>query len=310
MSFHREVEVDQLRRKMVLAAAAGISLWSSKMFGGSDVDPFAYTWPNNIPPFKDATGRTAASATINADQRTFVALIEGQSLAGAHIPHAYTVLHPTKIRCVNWAGDRLLYEHKEPMMGGSYYEGAHVSLWGKLGDLLISRGTFDRIIWANTSVAGASSADLAPDGVLGHRIPVFFNALRSLGISGDQVSAIISMEGERDAGTLVSGAAFKENRRQTRRTASSYGFTGPMFIPMETFNGMLNGTSLTIRQAQAELATEVGFAPGPDFDSLGPEYRDATKVHLNGPLGHDTAAQMWADCIGARFASALSGAPP
>ena len=298
MALHLGAAVDLVRRRAVLGGTVALSLWSSKVFSGIP-DPFAISWPTNIPPLSDATGRTLASATINPSEKTFCALIEGQSLIGAHIPGSYTVQNPTRIININWAGDRLAYQHKEPMLGPSFYPGAYISLCGKLGDLLIARG-FDKVIWGNTSVAGASTAQLAPGGTLGHRIPVFFNVLRSLGISGNQVSAIISMEGERDAGNFVTGSVFKENRRQTRRAAQSFGFTGPMFIPVETWTGVQPVVNPTIQQAQIELAAEAGFAPGPNFDLLGLEYRDATLIHLN-MLGHDTAAQMWADTIAARF---------
>lgn len=292
--------MDRVRRKVVLGGTAALSLSSSKVFGGLP-DPFGYTIIPDIPPLTDATGRTLASATIDPTKRNFIGLIEGQSLAGDHILHSYTVQNPTKIHNVNWAGDRLLYQHQEPMLGTSFYDTrTYISFWGKLGDLLIARG-FDRVIWGNTSVAGASSAQLAPDGILGHRIPVFFNVLRSLGIAGNQVSAIISMQGEADASNNVTGAVYKANRRDLARSARSFGFAGLWFVPQETFNGKYLATSPAIRQAQAELAAEAGFAAGPDFDALGLDYRDATKVHLNGPLGHDTAAQMWADSIAARF---------
>ena len=62
------------------------------------------------------------------------------------------------MQCVNVLGDRLLYQHREPMMGASYYEhgyagytGGYGSVWGKVGDLLMSGGTFDRVIWCNIS---------------------------------------------------------------------------------------------------------------------------------------------------------------
>jgi hypothetical protein len=298
MALHLEAAVDLVRRRVVLAGTLGLSFWSSKMFGLEE-DPFAFSWPDGIPPFNDATGRTLASATLNPGERTGIFWIDGQSLAGSHIPGSYTVLNPTKIHCVNWAGDRLLYQHQEPMMGGSFYP-TYVSLWGSLGDLLIARGTFDRIIWGNGAVAGCSSGQLAPGGTLGHRVPVFFSVLRSLGISGNQVMAIISMEGEADSALQIPPEIFKANRRATLRAARSFGFTGPMFIPVETWRGAPPQLYPIIQQAQAELATEAGFLPGPNFDSLGLDYRDATLVHQNA-LGRVTMAQMWCDTISAHF---------
>lgn len=301
MAHHPEAAVDLARRKVVLGGTAALSLSCSKMTFGGIPDPFLVSWPDGLPPLNDPTGRTLASVSINPAKRNLILLIEGQSLAAATIVGSYTVLNPSKIINVNWAGDRLAYQHQEPMLGPSFGDPAsYITLWGKCFDLLIARG-FDMIIAGNTCVAGEPSSALAPGGILGHRVPTFFNVLSSLGIRGNQVSAIISMEGEADGALGTAGDVFKSNRRATRRAAASFGFTGPMFVPVESWRGIPSQTYPVIQQAQAELGAESGFAPGPNFDVLGLTYRDDTLTHLNSPLGRDTAAQMWADTIAARF---------
>lgn len=282
------------RRTLLLGAGASLMPRAALA-----LNPFAYTWPGSLVPFTDTTGRTSTSSALNGNERTFIAIIEGQSLASCHIPHAYTVTNPTKVHCVNWAGDRLLYQHKEPMMGASFAESS-ISLWGKLGDLLIVGNVFDRVIWCNVSAGGQQVANLAPGGALGQRIPIAFNVLRSLGITGNQVSAILSMIGESDNTLGTAAETYKGHRRATARVARTYGFTGPWFVPLETYNENAAGvTSATVRQAQADLQAEAGFAAGPDFDVLGSSYRN-DGLHQNA-LGHDTMAAMWFTTLAARF---------
>lgn len=272
-------------------------------------NPFGYAYPGSLVPYTDTTGRTTTSAALDPQERTFIAIIHGQSLASNHIPDAYTVTNATKVQSVNWAGDRLLYRHKEPCFGGSYYVAGeipgnnwnfpYISLWGMVGDLLIDQGTFDRVIWMNVSAGGQSVSAFEPGGALFQRIPNAFHIFRTLGISGNQVTAMLSKIGESDGALNTPAEEYKASVRATARVARSYGFTGPWFIPQETFSN--SGTDTAIRQAQAELSAEAGYVLGPDFDALGSEYRDSGHVHQNA-AGHAAMAQMWADCIGEHFA--------
>jgi hypothetical protein len=275
-------------------------------FGGLEIDPFAYTVPGSLVPFTDTAGRTSTSPTLDPEERTFIAIIEGQSLAASHIPHAYTVTNVAKVQCVNWAGDRLLYQHKEPMFGGTFHPAGHIpgnnwdlpyiSLWGLVGDMLIDGDVFDRIIWCNVSAGGMQASVLAPGGALGQRLPVAFHVLRSLGISGNHVSAILSMIGESDNNANTPEATYLAHRRATSRVSRSYGFTGPWFVPLESYTAG-DPPSSEIRAAQAILAAHAGNIAGPDFDALGSSYRDFNGTHQNA-LGHDTMAQMWFDVRG------------
>jgi hypothetical protein len=192
-----------MNRRAVLAGVASTVVVSPPAFPNK-VD---YSYVNPIPGLDTVsglTGRVPVSPALTSGERTFVAIIEGQSLASNHCQGLYQPVHAAKVQCVNVLGDRLLYQHREPMMGASFYangyaahNGGYGSHWGKLGDLLIERGVFDRVIWCNVSYGGQSAKALSPAGVMGHRMPLAFNVLRSLGFNGSAVSAIISMQGER-----------------------------------------------------------------------------------------------------------------
>jgi hypothetical protein len=280
--------------------------------GDSYGDPFGYTWPGSLTPYSDATGRTTVSPTLAAE-RTAIFIIDGQSLASNHCACSYTVLNPTKVQSVNWAGDRLLYRHQEPCFGGSFWDSTHLpannvvgfytSIWGKVGDLLIGGGIFDRVIFFNVSAGGQTAGSIAPGGSLGQRLPMAFHVLRSLGYSGNQVSAVLSMLGESDGVSATDPALWKSQRRAAIDVTRDFGFTGPWIIPQETY---VSGVSYpAIRTAQAELAAEGGNALGPDFDALGSSYRGADNIHQN-LAGRDAMAQMWLETLSAQFTTHAS----
>jgi len=260
-------------------------------------DPFAYESPIGSLPNIDTTGLTTAVPALDPLKRNFLAIVYGQSLGTNRNPTTYTVTNPTKVHQANWAGDRLLYQHKEPMLGCTSVSSS-VSLWGKVGDMLIDNNIFDRVIWCNVNAGGQKVESFAPGGLLGMRIAVAFNVLRSLGYSGSDVSAVISMIGETDSQHGTDAASYKASCRETMRVARLFLFTGPWFVPQETHIGGVSHA--TIRQAQADLWLEAGFVAGPDFDALGTPYRSVDNVHLNASA-YNPAAQMWYDAIRARF---------
>lgn len=269
-------------------------------------DPFGYAVPGSLVPFSNVAGRTSVSPTLLTGRiRTYI--IDGQSLGSNHCCCGYTVANPTKVLSVNWAGDRLLYQHAEPCLGGTFYPADYIpannwsqtytSIWGKVGDLHISNNNADVVIFCNVSAGGVTASALAPGGVLGQRIPLAFHVLSSLGIRGNQVTAILSMLGESDAAG-TDPATFKAQRRETIRASRSFGFTGPWIIPRETY--VTGTTSTAIRNAQAELAAEAGNMAGPDFDAYGAAYRGADNIHQN-QAGRDAMALAWYNLLAARF---------
>lgn len=272
-------------------------------------DPFGWVPNSSFSPFSNISGLTEVSPTLGAG-RNFIAIIYGESLASAHIAADYAVLNPTKIHMVNWAGDRKLYQHKEPMMGASFFSAGEthgvvtwnnpwVSMWGALGDLLIANNVFDRVIWLNYSSGGSQVNAFEPGGAFSIHNNTIFNVLRTLGYSGNQVSAALTMIGANDGVAGTSATNYKQSVRNHDRALRSRGFSGPSFIPVNTYRGGGN-TTPALQQAQRDLWGTDGFVAGPDFDVLGNSYRDANGTHQNG-LGMTTMAQMWCDCIAARF---------
>jgi len=257
--------------------------------------------------FADTTGRTVVSPTLIAE-RTAIFICEGQSLAGDHCQGLYQPVS-TKVQCVNVMGDKLLYQHVEPMFGPTFtingYQGwsnGYGSMWGKVGDLLISGGIYDRVIFCNVAYGGQTAQDFSPSGILGHRLPLAFNALNSLGYKPSQVTAILTHLGESDGINGTTAAAYISYRNQSMSVARNYGFTGAWFLARSTW--AYDIASPVIQGAIGDLITTYGFKTGADSDSyVGATYRyqessgpGSMRVHPNA-AGRDLIAVDWVSKI-------------
>lgn len=263
-----------------------------------------YVWRNKsaLAIVNNPSGYTLASSAINPAERTFVAVIEGQSLAGAHVQGVYAPTNASKIHMLNVLGGKQIYEYKEPMMGTSYFAAGHLSwptvyetIWGKLADLLIDGDVFDRVIYCNVSYGGTSAADLAPTGLHGHRITLALRSLRLAGIPIARVDAVLTMQGEADGATQK--ADYKTRRLATVQSAVDFGFIGDWFIPTETY--VTGSVFSAIQDGQAEMVGTNSIVAGPNFDTMGSSYR-WDDVHLN-ETGRTEAAQRWFDVLAAIY---------
>jgi len=244
--------------------------------------------------FTDTTGRMQISPTLIAE-RTAIFVVRGQSLAGDHCQGLY---QPTsaKVQCVCVMGDRLLYQHVEPMLGPTFtingyvgFNGGYGSLWGKVGQLLIDGNAFDRVIFCNVSYGGQTAASFAPGGMLGHRLPLAFATLNSLGIRPSQVTGILSHLGESDGIAGTTSAVYQALEKQSIQVSRNFGFTGPWFMARSTW--AYDVASPTIQGAIAALIADstLNCKAGADSDSfVGATYRYAesggpgsARVHPN-----------------------------
>jgi hypothetical protein len=255
------------------------------------------------------TGLQEVGAAITA--KTFLAIIAfSQSIAGNHHQGLY---QPTQdVRMVDVCGNGKVYRHREPMLGTTFtpngyaeWNDGYGSYFGKLGDLLIEGGKYDRVIWVQASYAGAGIADFILDGRFGYRMPAALDALRSLGISPGRITAFIMNEGETDGLVETSHVDYARMAREGFTLTTILGFGGRWIVTRESYAYGL--TSQRIRAAQAALATDPRAIQGPDFDTLGIEYRYQEEVgpgnryvHFNA-AGRDRAAEMMRDTIYARL---------
>ena len=239
--------------------------------GGTGVAANLFAAPLNggAARYTDTTGQTLSSAAVTVN--TFVQIIVGQSLGGAHVQGNYVATQDC--RAVNLSGDRKVYLDNtgNEEMGATYsprgYQAWSIysSMWPKLCDLLIAGGKFDRVITINASSAGEPIARFMPSGGLGYLLPLAFQTLNELGIKPSRVNAIIAMEGESDGINGTSQAAYQSAMQTWFTVAANFGFVGKWIVPLETY--AYGCTSATIRAAQAAVVGG-NVIQGPDFDTL------------------------------------------
>jgi len=251
------------------------------------------------------TGLTQVSPALVAGQRTAIFICEGQSVAGDHCQGLYNV-QSLNVHQVGVMADNNLYRLVEPMLGPTFTINGYVgwnsgygSMWGQVGDLLISAGSYDRVIFCNVSVGGTTVFDQSPAGGFGHRLPLAFNTLNKLGYYPSQVTAILTHIGESDGINGTSSATYQLYRNQSMSVARNFGFTGPWFMANSTW--AYDVSSSTIQGAIAALvANGTGFKAGANSDNfVGATYRYAEiagpgsmRVHPNA-TGRDVIANDW-----------------
>ncbi len=217
---------------------------------------------------------------------------------------------------VDICGDNTVYVQHEPMLGTTFtnngYQGwnqGYGSLWGEVGDLLIAGGKYDRVIWVSQGIDGQVIANFMPGGVFGYTLPLAFFTLNKLGIKPNQVTAIISMEGESDQVNGTSQAAYTASMKTWISMATGLGFKGKWLVPLESY--AYGCTSSAVRAAQAAVVDNVTVFQGPDLDSIGNStnrYAEVASagcavnalVHFN-TTGRDNAAALLKASIYSNF---------
>src|SRR5690242_9102728 len=140
----------------------------------------------------DVPGRQRVACSPFAG-RTLVLVPFGQSNAANHGGTGYAA----RGNVVNfYLQDALCYKAVDPLLGASTFAPPNVgSIWGRLGDMLLASGRWDRIVIAPIAVQATSVAEWAPGGDMNPRIRKVYDALRSRGLTPD---AFLWIQGELD----------------------------------------------------------------------------------------------------------------
>lgn len=230
-------------------------------------DTSAYT-PAEVP---DAQGRLV-----------FVTYGQSNSVNTGQI--GYEVQNP-----VFMAFDGQLYGYADPALGGT---GGNGSVWGRVGDMLISRGAAESVVFVNTGWGGASIHDLGE----GHMYD-FFSAQLTLALEAfGEVDGILIHQGERNhinmegSDTYKAGVQFLKDRISGQSSA-------PVYLSQVSYCGerKVDGTLLA---RQDEAIREIpGVLRGPNSDLLLEDrYRLPDRCHFSA-LGLDALGDMWTDAI-------------
>lgn len=300
---------------LVLGLCVTFTTDVSAQHGGVSNDPLVLNEkqsslvPLNDEGNSDLTGHTCrtdaggikCNATINPAQKTLVLITLGASNGSSVGPSAFTPTNASAIDNMN-VYDGALYQALDPLLGQTQTPLGPGSIGLRLADLLITNGSFNRVILVPVAVRGATIAMYATGGLLFNRGCVAVRRMAGRGITPATTGVtfgVIFYVGENDTGVL--SADYQAAMQQQVAYMQSCGFSGRVFIPTET---MLAGvTNATIQGAQAALAAlgAPWFAAG-NIDSL-------TGANRQGDLTHLTSAGQAAAAALNYTAMHASGAP-
>lgn len=245
--------------------------------------------------YVDTTGRTLNNSPISAGERALILLNVSQSNAGNWMESNYTVTNTGDVFSLFPWGNGDCYRTADPVLGPTGVGGC---IDGKIGDLCINSGPWDKFVCCNISVGASAVADWratrtgANTGLLHHRLAAGIRRVRSF-LQMQPATAVLdvgifSLLGETDNTDGTSQAVWEAGFREMVATRDGLNVSWPWFVGLCTYNA--GNTSSTIRAAQAAVVDNVTIFQGADTDDI--TDRQAGNTHFNN-TGRDTAATRW-----------------
>jgi hypothetical protein len=243
----------------------------------------------NIDPYQasyaDLAGRTEVGCGQFApDARTAVILAFGQSNASNESdPQGRYVPGPGVFNFDFFDGR--CYVAREPLLGAS---GNRSSFVTRLGDLLVRRGVFDKVLLVPIAQGSTYVADWAPGGLMHRRLATAVDRLRKAGLT---VTAALWQQGEAEGGQPhPDAAAYRAHLQAMVQDLRTRGMMAPIYVAQTTV--CRDEPNEAIRAAQRALVDPAaGIKPGPDTDVIGLDER-WDHCHF-AVAGMDRAAALW-----------------
>jgi hypothetical protein len=249
----------------------------------------------------DRAGRLAsgdekkAVACPQLTDRTAVLLLLGQSNAGNHAGQRFRSKHAEMV--VNFFDGRC-YVAASPLLGS---DGTSGEYWTQLGNLLLDRGSFDRIVLAPVAVTGSEVSRWAPGGDLNG---IMIDTASQLQRRGYRVTHVLWVQGEID---YVKGTNEKDYRDRFLSLVSSlrsHGVAAPVYVAIATkclgaSNGGTRFHSADNPVARAQLALPdpgANLRSGVNSDALLGDLDRYDDCHFSSS-GEQKIARAWADLL-------------
>lgn len=240
-------------------------------------------------PYLDTSSKTLRNQTVNTGIRNLVLLVAGQSNNANTSPTAYTPANPTAIDNFN-IFNGAMYAAADPQLGTTIGTTGPAMMDLRVADTLITNGKFDRVILVPMSVGGSAAYMWATLGGPTHSagtmagMPcVAMGRLAARGIvPGANVTFAMDWgQGESEAGLSTTQIQYQNYMTDIGTRLNSCGFSGRIFVNIETW---VNGAYATVQTAQSAMAgTVIGnvtFFVGANLDSLNNTSR-VDQTHFN-----------------------------
>ena len=177
------------------------------------------------------------------------------------------------------------YVAKDPLLGATLSRG---NLLTRLGDLLVQRGAYDRVLLIPIAYGGTYAAEWAPSGRMHPRLR---RALRLLQRRNITVTHVLWQEGEAEAAMPNPDSGdWARHFFKIAATIRSTFAQAKIYVAQCTI--CRNAPNEIIRMAQRSvLRTEENILAGPDLDVIGLNQR-WDQCHFS-TTGLDKAARLW-----------------
>jgi hypothetical protein len=214
-----------------------------------------------------------------------VALVFGQSNAANYGETRYT----SRAR-VDVLVDGKLLRASDPLPGANGIGG---SVWTRLGDLLITAGRYDRVIFVPAAFGGSEISEWTPE--VKRHFRLVESQIRSAQGSGLRFTHLLWHQGESDAALGIHPTDYRLRFYAVLKGIRELGVDAPVYVAQATRCGAY-GENKDIRWVQRDLVNhDIGIWQGPDTDALGPEYRhDGCHFSTRGLTAH---AGLWLEYL-------------
>ena len=285
-------------KKIVIAVIFLMSITASYFYGLYSHRDYLPPYPqllvmkNRIFPlsigFANTSSRTEVPCRQIRGKKIMVALAFGQSNSGNH---GETIYKPRK-PVYNFFRGRC-YKAEDPLLGPTGDSG---SVWSRLGDMLITEGLYDAVVFIPIGVGTTTIDQWAKGGYLHPRIT---NAIKESKSRGLKITHMFWVQGgseKRTSGDAENKEGYKRNFMDMLQSIRSMGVDAPIYVAVATYNdtGVIND----IRAAQRELVDPRNrILAGPDVDALYYEEKNRwEKVHLS-HWGLELSTRDWLAAI-------------
>ena len=264
---------------------------------GSGRDPYVYVNDGSHIEYRNIAGRTRFDPRLAIGERTAVFLVAGQSNGSNYVSGVDSHYTPVSSKVQNMLfTDGGIYDARDPMLGN---DNAGGSWLGRLGDRLVSAGTYDRVIFIPVAVGGSSVLSwLPPSGKDSEYLYVAFRRAAAVGLD---VTAVLWQQGEADNAYGMETSTYAGHLNAVIAGVRSEGWVAPWLLAKSTW--YLGSPSAAIRDGIDAVINVDDILAGPDTDILDNTFRAVDQTHFLAS-GADAAAQLWSAAI---QAAALPG---
>jgi hypothetical protein len=239
--------------------------------------------------WRDAAGREEVDCDECAGPGCAVMLAFGQSnIANEGDPEARYAARQAVFNFDFLSGR--CYRARDPLLGATWDRS---NVLTRLGDLLIERGRFARILLVPIAFGGSFVAEWSPGG---RHFPRLALAVDRLARAGLAVSHALWHQGEAEAaeGAPELVAAYGRHFRAIVGALRQRGVAAPIYVSQATV--CRNRPNEALRAVQRSLVDPAaGLRPGPDTDGIGLDER-WDGCHF-GKSGLERAARLWYEAL-------------